>query len=102
MENLEREAIKTRLDNALRRLFEQDAQPIALDANGRAITHRLALYLQDEFPEWDVDCEYNRKGHGEIKRLNLPSVEITSDDTEAQTVYRISLFTTVKPMTICS
>ena len=25
-----------------------------------AISHKLAEYLQDEFQDWNVDCEYNR------------------------------------------
>ncbi len=28
-------------------------------ANERAITHRLGLYYQHIFPDWDVDCEFD-------------------------------------------
>lgn len=31
-----------------------------LEANERSIAHKLAEYLQIEFPEYEVDCEYNR------------------------------------------
>ncbi len=27
-----------------------------------ATAHRLALYLEEHFPGWDVDCEYNKVG----------------------------------------
>lgn len=29
------------------------------DASERSITHRLGLYYQYIFPQWDVDCEFN-------------------------------------------
>lgn len=29
-------------------------------ANERSVAHKLAEYLQDQFCEWNVDCEYNR------------------------------------------
>jgi hypothetical protein len=39
--------------------------------NERSITHKFAELLQRVFPEWDVDCEYNRN-HDKMKTLNLP------------------------------
>lgn len=33
---------------------------------------RLAMYLQEQFPEHHVDCEYNRAGNTP-KRLNVPA-----------------------------
>ena len=30
----------------------------------RAVVHRLTVYLEDEFPCWHIDCEYNRQGGG--------------------------------------
>src|SRR5271165_7265202 len=47
---------------AVRQLFEPDAYLLQVDANERSITHRLALYLTPHFPDWDIDCEYNRCG----------------------------------------
>ncbi|MHA1749061.1 MAG: hypothetical protein ACTSYF_10535 [Promethearchaeota archaeon] len=40
------------------------------DVSERAITHKLAEYIQEQFPDWNVDCEYNRDGH-DPKRVNL-------------------------------
>ncbi|MBP9890312.1 MAG: hypothetical protein KBG84_00275 [Planctomycetes bacterium] len=39
----------------------------------QAITHRLALYLQDEFPDWHVDVEFNRN-LGDAKRLTYARI----------------------------
>jgi hypothetical protein len=33
----------------------------------RAISHRLAIYLEAQFPGWDVDCEYDRDGEARKK-----------------------------------
>lgn len=41
----------------------RDAYLLYIDANERSLTHKLAEYLQIIFPDWNVDCEYNRDGH---------------------------------------
>ena len=56
---------------ALRQLRECDRHLLDFDVGERSITHRLGLYLQPLFPEWDVDCEYNRNGH-DPKTVILP------------------------------
>lgn len=48
---------------SLLRLLAEDAYLFEADANERSISHRLALYLEEEFPGWNVDCEYNRDQH---------------------------------------
>jgi len=87
MEELCQQVIMERVKAAIERLFKRDARLIEMDVNERSISHRLALHLQDEFPEWDVDCEYNRKGHNDVKRLDLRVVCMKSDDIEAKTVF---------------
>ena len=62
-----------------------------MDANERSLTHKLAEYLQCEFPDWHVDCEYNRHGL-DVKRLAIHSWRVKADDTEARTVFQTSLF----------
>ena len=57
-----------------------------MNANERSITHKLAEHLQREFPEWHVDCEYNRLGR-DTKRLQLDVGELKPDDIEAKTVF---------------
>jgi len=54
---------------AIQQLFETDAELLVRDIHERTITGRLAGHLGPHFPEWDVDCEYNRDGH-EIKRVD--------------------------------
>lgn len=50
------------------------------------MTHKFAEYLQSEFPDWNVDCEYNRCGDVP-KRLQLMVAAIPSDDEDDQTVF---------------
>ena len=49
-------------------LLKNDHELFETKANERSISHKLAEYLQQRFPEWHVDCEYNRYGR-DIKRL---------------------------------
>ena len=60
--------------------------------NERTITHKLAEYLQRIFPNFDVDCEYNKMPKKEAKKyvqktLDLDAEKIGSDDERAVTVY---------------
>ena len=57
------EDVKKRVIAAICALYRHDRELLAVDANERSITHKLAEHLQREFPEWHVDCEYNRVGH---------------------------------------
>ena len=72
--------------SALQRLFRHDAHLLDADANERSISHRLAIYIQEALPTWDVDCEYNRNGH-DPKTTMLPIEDTTTDDEDARTVY---------------
>jgi hypothetical protein len=55
--------IASRLQRALLTFCERDVYLLQVDANERSISHKVAEYLQPEFPDWNVDCEYNRDGH---------------------------------------
>jgi hypothetical protein len=87
MNGVERVVVETKVRSALDRLFANDILLLQSDVNERSLSHKLAEYLQFEFNEWNVDCEYNRKGHDDPKRLNLRMENISTDDTEARTVY---------------
>jgi hypothetical protein len=52
--------VRKKVDQAIAQLLEKDFFLLQIDANERAISHRLGLYLQLLFDEWHVDCEYNR------------------------------------------
>jgi hypothetical protein len=83
---LDRADVEERVRAALDTLLEQDGFLLFADVNERSITHRLAMYLQSLFPEWNVDCEYNRDGH-DPKELDLPVSGANEYDTDATTVY---------------
>ncbi len=62
---------------------------LKIDANERSITHKFAECLMPLFPEWDIDCEYNRVGYEsyDLKKLGLSLKSISSDDEKAVTIY---------------
>jgi hypothetical protein len=81
--------VATHVAAAVTRLLRSgdgDRYLLEVDANERSISHRLALYLEDEFPGWHVDCEYNRDGH-DPKRLQLEPDTVLSDDDQGKTVF---------------
>jgi len=82
----ELEDIKNKLRSAINKLFEKDKFLLNYDVNERSITHKLAEYLEEEFKEYDVDCEYNRDIN-DTKRLKNFIDKIDADDTEGITVF---------------
>lgn len=90
---MDKEEMRRRLEGALEKLLNQDADLLRLDVNERSITHRLAVYLEEQFPGWHVDCEYNRLG-AEPKRIHEIRTQLDSatgepmaEDTIGRTVY---------------
>ena len=81
-----REEIEAKVKCALSMLLGRDSCLLKVDANERSITHRLGIYLQEVFPEWDVDCEYNRDDH-DTKRLHLVYDGVGERDTKGRTVF---------------
>lgn len=71
---------------AVAQLYSRDKALFELDASERAITHKLAEHLQAEFMDWNVDCEYNRRGL-RPKVLVMPPEAVRPDESEAVTVY---------------
>ncbi len=69
----QRKIVEGKVVGAVARLWDRDQHLLAHDCWEAAITHRLAVYLEGEFPDRDVDCEYNRDGH-DTKTLNLYNV----------------------------
>jgi hypothetical protein len=69
LENAPDVALATLVVKALQQLFDKDAELLIRDIHERTITGRLADHLRPHFPEWNVDCEYNRDGH-EIKKVD--------------------------------
>lgn len=54
--------IKEKVHISLGVFFKNDSFLLEAGVHERSIAHKLAEYLQDEFPDWHVDCEYNKKG----------------------------------------
>lgn len=69
-----RDRLENLLNRSIEELFTKDFVLLKNDVSERAITHKLAIYLQDRFPELNVDCEYNRnveRGIGHPKSINV-------------------------------
>jgi len=79
-------AVQGRLDRACCELLQKDIRLFEFDVNERTLTQRLSLYLQSEFREHKVDCEYNRS-IDEPKKMFVEPEGTRSDDTKAVTVY---------------
>jgi hypothetical protein len=80
------ETIEKIVIHSMEKLKKYDADLLDINVNERSISHKLAEYLQLEFPEWNVDCEYNRKMLNR-KTLNISYTDITDEDIEAKTIY---------------
>jgi hypothetical protein len=82
-----REEVTEKIHSAYRTFLARDGHLLQVDANERSMTHKLAEYLQAEFPDWNVDCEYNRDGDLIKKMVGLLDRETTTDDTDAKSVF---------------
>lgn len=54
---------------ALETFYKKESLLVEYKVAERALTHKLAEHTQREFPKYDVDCEYNKFGEGDPKRL---------------------------------
>jgi type I restriction enzyme M protein len=61
--------VKTVVLAALHKFKQRDAYLLEVDGNERAMTAKIACYLQDQYPGWNVDHEYNREGR-DVKRAS--------------------------------
>jgi hypothetical protein len=86
------EEIKKHLHIALGLLFKNDAFLLEHSAHERSIAHKLAEYLQQQFPDWHVDCEYNLHGidtkklprecNGQYQERVFPDINIHHRNTD--------------------
>lgn len=63
--------VREKLQVATQKLVAADAHLLEHDLSERCIASRLAMYLQQEYPEFSVDVEYNRIG-AHPKTMELP------------------------------
>ena len=75
-----------RIESALEQLLENDAVLLDIDVNERTIMYRLAMYVQQQFPDKHVDCEYNRDDV-EPKRIQHLGLYPDAEDTEMKTAF---------------
>lgn len=88
------EVIQRKVECSLNKLMEYDSFLLKENLNERTITHKLAEYLQQEFRDWNVDCEYNRDYKEYYKRIPNWNEECLrrlknpkNDDTNSRTVF---------------
>jgi hypothetical protein len=71
--------------SAIHEFYARETFLLDKDAGERALTHRLAVQFEKQFPGWEVDCEYDRLGE---RTLRLPHGSIVStDDHLAKSIY---------------
>ncbi len=86
VESFTQEQIDQHLNAALQRLTTDDRALFVHDVNERTICCRLAIYLQKEFQDFNVDCEYNRN-HNDFKyakRLYDPELLRLADEARKE------------------
>lgn len=59
-------------------LLSRDSYLLVQDIHERTITHKLAEYYQQLFPDWNVDCEYNKNLSGP-KKIAIDPKEILEE-----------------------
>ena len=59
---MEKRDIIKKINLALDLFYEKDAHLIEINVHERSIAHKFAEYLQLLFPEYNVDCEYDKHG----------------------------------------
>ncbi len=95
-----REDVANKIKIALGILFKNDYFLLENDVNERSISHKLAEYLQRLFPDYNVDCEYNRQfddvvvrkkdiffNEEEQRRFYPKTEEKNFEDNNAHTVF---------------
>ena len=78
--NLTETEVHAALNEAIEQLFIIDRYLLDADASERSLSHRLAVHMIDRFPNYEIDCEYNRDGF-DVKKLTL-SARNVSDETK--------------------
>ena len=78
------EEINGRICKSIIRFLTKDLFLLRGNVHERSVTHKLAEYLQQEFLDWNVDCEYNRKGVKPKKMgLVMASKDVVAIDSAA-------------------
>jgi hypothetical protein len=82
---IEMQAELDKVVSALREFYARESFLFEKDLGERAVTHRLAVYIERQFPGWEVDCDYDRLGE---RTLRMPKAAIVStDDHLGKSIY---------------
>jgi len=66
---MDQRQLDRRVRRALDMLYARDGDLLQAEAAEWSVAHRLAVYIEAQFPGWHVDCEFNRQGQTrEVKR----------------------------------
>jgi len=74
--SVDQDRVLRAIELAQQQLWDRDRSLLYLDAHERSICFRLAIYLADQFPEFDVDCEYNRNHTDERYHKRVRNTEL--------------------------
>jgi hypothetical protein len=81
----EMQAELTKVVSAIGEFYARETHLMEKDLGERTLTHRLAVYIEKQFPGWQTDCDYSRLGE---RTLRLPKGSIAStDDHIGKSVY---------------
>jgi hypothetical protein len=79
------------IDSKLRRakadFLAADTSLLEMNANERSMTHKFAEHLQRQFPDWNVDCEYNRNGSVPKRLQPMTDLCVSLADEYGHTVF---------------
>lgn len=75
--DMRKEEIILKIKKAITKLYDEDGWLIEKDLSEQSISHRLAIYVQENFAEYNVDCEYNGDGENIYNRKRIEIVKQT-------------------------
>ena len=73
------EDLQEKIGKAIAMLYEMDYFLIDNDISEWSIAHRLAVYIEQLFPGWDVDCEYNRQENEPVIKKRATGKNVRPD-----------------------
>ena len=56
------EELTRKVGLAINKVYARDLKLLDIDGSEWAVAHRVAVYLEEYFEGWNIDCEYNRVG----------------------------------------
>ena len=70
--------LRARVLRAVNFFYARDSELLS-QRDEWAIAHRLAVYLEQEIPGWNVDCEYNKQGKGSDSKRDETGKRVRPD-----------------------